>query len=447
MIIAKFGGTSVATAPRIETLCNIIRAQRDKKPIVVVSAVSDVTNLLLSLPSLSSPQRKNVLKKIRDLHYDMIKKLLSNRSQKDTLSYIDTQLSVVTKLIRTKRPNKATLDKLASHGEIMSSFVIAEALNNRGITAKQVITTELIVTDDHFGSAEILLEQTETKTAKALKPMISKGVVPVATGFIGATKDGKTTTFGRGGSDYTAAIIGFCLKADEIQIWTDVDGIFTSDPRIVPEAKLIHTISYKEASEMAAFGAKVLHPRTLRPAIAGNIPVRVLNTFRSTNKGTLITQKPDATRPITAVAFKRKTTLVNMYATEMLLQKGFLAHVFDIFAKNNISIDLVGVSEVSVSVTLDNIDGLNNAVHELSKFTQVTITKDLGIVSIIGEGLVNSSKTIKEIFAIMDSKKILVRMVSLGATNINVSLVVAEESLEKAVRALHDGLLMKKRNG
>lgn len=441
MIVAKFGGTSVVSVPRIETLCSIIHAQIDKKPIVVVSALSGVTDLLLSLPPSSSPQRKKVLKKIKDLHCDTIKKLLPKRPREDMLSYIDMQLLGVAKLSRAKHFSKATLDKLLSFGEIMSSAIVSAVLETKGIPSKQIIATDLIVTDNNFGSAEFLPNPTKHTMQKILKPLLARAVVPVVTGFIGKTRDGKTTTLGRGGSDYTASIIGFCLSASEIQIWTDVDGIMTADPKIVKNARLISTISFKEASEMATFGARVLHPRTIKPAIKAKIPVRVLNTLNPEGSGTLIVERRSSSKPTRSVCAKRHITLVNIYSEEMLLQKGFLAHIFEVFAKCNISVDLVSVSEVSISVTLDNIEGLNNAVSELKSFSQITVEKNLGIVSIIGEGIADSSETIQEIFATLHRKRILARMVTLGATDINISLVIDSDRVEETVKALHGIIL------
>lgn len=443
MIIAKFGGTSVTGGRQISTIYNIVSREIEKNPVVVVSALSGVTDLLLSLAAADSTREKEI-EKIRKLHLGLIREIWKERrAQKRIERYIDGKIDEIKSLLRRKNQNKEFLDELASFGEILSSYIVAAALESKGIKAKQIIAKKLIITNDSFGSAEFLPGPTKKNIQKTLLPLIKAGIVPIVTGFIGSTEKGKTTTLGRGGSDYTASIIGLCLGAEEIQIWTDVDGMFTADPRLVKRAKLIPAVSYREASELATFGARVLHPRTIKPAIKTGIPVRVLNSLNIESEGTLIVEKVDSSAPITAISFKKRITLVNIYSTAMLLSKGFLARIFDIFSRNNISIDLVSVSEVSVSVTLDNEDGLNNVVLELSKLATVTVTRDLGMISLVGERIVDSTHTIKEIFDLLDRKKILVKMVSLGATDINISLVLNQNNVEKALKVLHDGLLIK----
>ncbi|MCL5969907.1 MAG: aspartate kinase [Patescibacteria group bacterium] len=446
MIVAKFGGTSVSSSKNIETICNIVKKEKNKKTILVVSALSGVTDLLLSLPDISPKERSEKISKIRNLHDTLAKSFFKNKVlENKILEYVDERLEEIENLLKNKNHDKVFLDKLASFGEIMSSFLIAQALNSKNIKAKQIVATDLIITNDSFGSAEFILNPTIKNTKMILLPLVKKGIIPVITGFIGSTVKGKTTTLGRGGSDYSASIIGFSLKAQEIQIWTDVDGVFTTDPRILKNVKLLSHLSFREASELAAFGAKVLHPRTIRPAIKAGIPVRVLNTFNLKNEGTLIAEKVKSTNAITAIAFKRKVTLVNIYSMEMLKSIGFLAKVFEIFTKSNISVDLVSVSEVSISVTLDNDERLKDCVKELSQFASVTSNSNLGMVSLVGEGIVTSSNIIHKIFDILDKEKILVRMVSLGATDINISLVIQNDQVEQAVKMLHDKLLMKVR--
>ncbi len=444
MIVAKFGGTSVSSKERVLNLCKIVENQLDKQPVVVVSALSGVTDLLLSLASLPKGKVGKVIREIKLKHKNLIEKLWSDqKKQREILLFIDKQLEEVARLVLKSSTTKESLDKLASFGEILSSRIIMEALQSRGIEAVQIVATELIVTNDNFGSAEFILRPTCKKLKKVLSPLIKKGVVPVVTGFIAATKSGQVVTLGRGGSDYTASIIGFCLEAKEIQIWTDVDGIFTSDPRVVEKARFLPIVSFKEASELAAFGAKVLHPKTIRPAIKAGIPVRVLNTFNPGNLGTLIQEKSSLLGRVKAVSFKRKIFLVNIYATEMLLQKGFLARVFKVFTGNNISVDLVSVSEVSVSVSLDNNENLEKATEELKQFAKVSVISDLGIVSLIGEEITSNTKTIRKIFDILDKEKILARMISLSAANINISIVVESDKVEQTVIALHNKLLVK----
>ncbi|MBI2338023.1 aspartate kinase [Candidatus Daviesbacteria bacterium] len=443
MIIAKFGGTSVSSKESVLTLCNIVGSELERQPVVVVSALSGVTDLLLSLPGLPKSKIGKTIRKIRNLHYNLIKNLWSDKTlQKEIMQFIDNQLDAVAKLISTGNPGGEFLDRLASFGEIMSSFIIARALEKRGIKAAQVIATDLIITNNNFGSAEFLLQPTRKKTKMVLTPLIKQGIVPVVTGFIGSTKTGQVTTLGRGGSDYTASIIGFCLRALEIQIWTDVDGVFTADPRIVEGAKSLQTVSFKEASELAAFGARVLHPRTVRPAIKSGIAVKVLNTFNPQNGGTLIEERSTTQGKIKAVSFKKKIFLVNIYATEMLYQKGFLAKIFRVFVRYDILVDLVSVSEVSVSVSVDERKNLENAIKDLSEFSNVSLIEDMGMVSLIGEEITSSTKTIRKVFEILDKEKILARMISLSAASINISIVMESDKVEQAVRILHNHFLL-----
>lgn len=441
LYIMKFGGTSVSSAKSLKTIVDILKKQKAQNPIVVVSAVSRVTDLLLSLLK-NKGNREIIMKQIENLHLNLIEGYYGKVPTGQRIYILDC-LKKVNKLLNRKVNNLELQDEIISFGEIMSSYIIANILNGSNISARQIIASSLIVTNDHFSSAEFLPNETKEQSKKILMPLVKKGIVPVVTGFIGQTRNGKVTTLGRGGSDYTAAILGFSLSAKEIQIWTDVDGIFTSDPKLIKEAKLLSDVSYKEASELAAFGAKVLHPRTIRPAIFSGIPVRVLNTFNPTAPGTVIKHINKKRSHIVAIASKRKITLVTICSTDMLLNKGFLARVFSIFSKYNISIDLVSVSEVSISASLDNDENLQKAIKELETFTAITTTRSLGMISLIGEKIVNVKNILKEIFSILDNSNIEVKMISLGATDINISLVLPSLKIDKSVNLLHKALIKK----
>ena len=434
-VIMKFGGTSVSKKENLITICEIVKREKKRHPILVVSALSGITDLLVQITKENNSSE--IIDKIRSIHTAFIESIWKDETKRQELvSFIDTILEKLRKVLRGER-TIALRDTVLSYGEILSSHIISEAISSFAAPSRAVIATEIIITDTNFGNAEFLSDETIAHAQKVLLPLLKEGVVPVVTGFIGSTLEGKTTTLGRGGSDYTASILGYCLHAKEVQIWTDVNGIYTADPRIVKTVYLIPKISYREASELASFGAKVLHPRTIKPVIAAGIPLRVLNTFNPKSMGTLVTDQTQTNSPITAISHKMKVTLVNIYSLEMLHQKGFLAKVYNIFADNNISIDLVSSSEVSESIVLDNDDQLPNAVTEISKFAKVTVKKDVGMVSLIGDGIVAKTQTIKEIFEVLHKENILVSMVSLGAIDINVSLVVKSEEVEKAVRALH----------
>lgn len=439
MIIMKFGGTSVSSRETIATICDQVKKERLRKPVVVVSAFSGVTNALVSLTQLSGAKKTEVIAAIRATHRKIADNVLADEEiRRDVMQYVDVKLAELTVYCKRKHFDKARIDTIISFGEIISSYIIAATLTETGIRAEQVIATKLIVTDSTFGSAEFIPNKTKTQSRKILIPFAQKGVVPVVTGFIGATVDGLVTTLGRGGSDYTASILGFCLEAKEIQIWTDVDGIFTADPRLVQTARALPRISYKEAAELAAFGAKVLHERTILPAIEGTIPVRVLNTFAPHKNGTIVSAAaPTKRNVITSIAFKKKITMVNLYSTDMLLQRGFLSRVFKIFADHGISVDLVSASEVSISVTLDNDEHIKAAEKEFAQFCAVTTRADMGMVSLIGDGIARASVTVEKIFATLERKKIPIAMISLGASDINVSLVMEGERVNEAVIALH----------
>lgn len=278
-VVAKFGGTSVATREAILTIVEIVR-RSSRRPVLVVSAVSGVTDALL----------KRKIELVREIHQRLINNLFLNREiRAEVISYVDQKLRKAEAIVHKKDLTPADMDELVSFGEIISSYIISQALRVSGILSEQVIASRLIITNDNFMQADFLPVETRHRVSNILMPIIKTGIVPVVTGFIGSTLDGRTTTLGRGGSDYSAAIIGYFLGAYEIQIWTDVDGVYTADPRIVKNARLLPMISYEQAFHLAQSGAKVLHPKTMAPALKGNIPIRVLNTFNTSNMGTLVT--------------------------------------------------------------------------------------------------------------------------------------------------------------
>ena len=440
IVIAKFGGTSVSTKDNIQTIIDIVKKeQKIHHVVIVVSALSNVTDLLLSAAS----GQTDALSAIKEKHYRLINNLWQDaEDRKELFAFVDACLTSVASMCTEKITDKKLLDTVVSFGEIMSSKIIATFLATRGVLAEQVTASEIIVTDSHFGSAEFLSKQTERNAESILLPLLDKNIVPVVTGFIGATENGEVTTLGRGGSDYSASILGFALGVSEVQIWTDVDGIFTADPRIVKTARSIPEVSYQEASEMAFLGAKILHPRTMKPAIKSGIPVRVLNTFNPENRGTSIVKKEERKTRITAITFKRKVVLLTIKAEQMFMSKGFLAKIFDILREENISVDLVSVSEVTVSLTLDMVDTLPAAVGKIEKFARVVVDEDASVVSVIGEHIGRFPHAMRDMFSILDRKNIRVKMISFSAQNRNISCVIKSTRWEEAVQALHNGLLL-----
>ncbi len=442
MIVAKFGGTSVSTAERLNTIYHIIRRQRAKRPVVVVSAIRGVTDLLLTSVQVSAGRRERIVKELEQIHLALMRDLWEDQIPPHCLQYLSSILTELRGHYSDKGANSSYSDIIVSYGETLSSFIISAFFVSKGLRSKQVLSKNLIVTDENYGNAEFLPRETADKTRRVLIPMIERGIVPVVTGFIGSTKKGNITTLGRGGSDYSAAILGHALRAKEIQIWTDVDGIYSSDPRHVKDVKVIPSISYKEASELAAFGAKVLHPRTIRPAVSLNIPVKILNTLNPEAPGTVIIKNAVRAHHLVAITARKAITLVNLYSTDMLFSKGFIARIFTVFAKYNISVDLVSVSEVSVSVSFDNDENVDSALRELKKFTAVTVAQNYGTVTLIGHGISGMRKILRNIFTMLEMYNIEVKMISQGASDINISLVVPSSKVSTACEILHQTLIV-----
>ncbi len=429
MIIAKFGGTSVATKERVLTLCKIVESELEKEPVVVVSAIRGVTDLLLSGGSI---------REIRKLHKDLITSLWSNRRiQKEALQYIDSRLKEVTILRLNKNFTKETLDKIASYGEIMSSFIVTKVLQNRGMKVVQVIATDLIITNNNFGTAEFLIGPTKKNTRKVLLPLLKNGIVPVVTGFIGSTKSGQITTLGRGGSDYTASIIGFCLKASEIQIWTDVNGILTADPKIVKNAVTVEYVSYDEASELAIMGAKVLHPKAIFPAVECNIPVRILNTYNPDHVGTVILKEVAKLSHITSIVCKNNIQVINIHTPKMYGTYGFLYKICGIFTKLKISIDFIATSEISISLTINGKYQVTKLVEELEKLAEVGVQTNRSSVSVVGQSSGIDPIIPGRFYTLLEKSRIDVEMISAGASKINETIVVKEKYADDVIRIFH----------
>ncbi|MBI5512844.1 MAG: aspartate kinase [Deltaproteobacteria bacterium] len=432
MRVMKFGGTSVGDPPRIANLCDIVGRALDREPVVVVSAASKVTDMLLTAArhaAEGAPDAGPVARRVTALldafgldHGLIAGELQGLREALEALS-----------LARALSPE--ALDTVASYGERISVRTIAAALSRQGVPADPLDAWDAgMITDDTFGAAEPL-EASEALLRERLK---GRGRVPVVTGFIGKTLRGEVTTLGRGGSDYSAAIVGAAVGADEIEIWTDVPGVLSSDPRVVPEAFTIPVLSFNEAAELAYFGAKVLHPKTIHPAVRRGIPVRVKNTFAPAHPGTVITAEGDSgASGARAIAHKRGITVVNVVSTRMLLAHGFLARIFEAFARHRVVVDLVSTSEVSVSCTVDREDGLAAALKELGTIGEVSVTRERTLLCVVCARLLGDPTVAPGIFQALGREAIPVELISMGASAINVSLVVPDGDGERAVRALH----------
>ena len=426
----KFGGTSVADAAAIENVARIVSAERAAFPVVVVSALSGVTDALLAATPAS-------VEPIFQRHLETAAQLLG--SSESYAALVRSAEAQVRALLQSQNPSnrKAVQDSIVSFGELLSSALMAAVLNQRGIEARQIDARRCIITDEEHTCAAPLLRETYARTQNELRPLVESGVVPVLGGFIGATMQGATTTLGRGGSDYTAALIGAALRVDEIQIWTDVTGVLTADPRIVPEAQTIDRLSYSEAAELAYFGAKVLHPKTIQPAIENSIPVRICNSRLPQERGTLVgPQSETSRRTIKAIAHKTGVTVVQITSARMLGAYGFLRALFEVFERHRVVVDVVTTSEVSVSLSLDEAGALPSIVEELQQLGTVGIEKGRAIICVVGEGLRGTAGIEARVFSTISD--INVSLISQGASSINFTFVVEEERVREAVTRLHE---------
>ena len=434
MIVMKFGGTSVGNAERIKNVANIVKSYVKKKPVVVVSAVTKITNALIKLgKECAEGKGDGTLEHIKKVHYEILEQL------KISKGLLEEDINELENLVKETKSNKNSddnvLDHFQSFGERMSSKIVAEQLKKIGIDAQAFDSWKLgFLTDSEFGSAEPL-EITYSNLNKNIKKLKA---VPVVTGFIGKTENGEITTLGRGGSDYTASIVGAAINAEEIQIWTDVNGIMSADPKIVSNAKTLEKVSFAEASELAYFGARVLHPKTILPAINKNIPVKVMNSFNAKNRGTTILNEAGINNQIVKViAHKKNITLINVDSKRMLGAYGFLARLFDIFDEYRKSVDVVSTSEVSVSMTIDNEENIKNVLREIKDIADVGIERNKAIMCVIGEGMRHTLGIAGRTFTALGKNKINVEMISQGASEINITFIVDGRDAEKAVKVLH----------
>lgn len=449
MIVIKFGGTSVGDADRVANAIDIVAERRERKPIVVVSALAGVTNELVAASEAAragdGERVDKIIAAVRQRHEDVAVQLVQQKLDffESFTRQLDKQIEQIHTILRgitlLGEITPRAKDKVVSIGEKLSSVLFAYSMMMRAVPGEHVHSEEVVITDDRFGEARPLMDETRAAARRVLLPLVERNLVPVLGGFIGSTRDGATTTLGRGGSDYSAAIIGAAVGADEIQIWTDVDGMMTCDPRLIPNARVIDTISYVEAAELAWFGAKVLHPKTIAPAVEQNIPVRVLNTHNVSSPGTLVTQEGDSREHgARAVAVKRGVTVVNMTSSQMLGAHGFLAKLFAIFEQLQVSVDLITTSEVSVSVTIDDKHNLKQLVERLAPVASVEVMENQSIVAVVGRNLMRDSEVGAKIFTAL--RGVPMSMFALGTSGLNLSIVVDEKDADRAVKSIHEAL-------
>jgi aspartate kinase len=444
MIVMKFGGTSVEDAKAIDRVACIVQRRMEKSPVVVVSAMAKVTDTLLKMAKAAgSGERKTALKLCRSLqerHYNTASELLGTALFTEFHSEIGADFESLDELLRgisaVGEITPRTTDHVASFGEMLSSKIVAAAFAARGISSAHVDSREVLITDSNYMQAVPQYEETDTRLQARVAPLLREGKVPVMGGFIGASRSGITTTIGRGGSDFSAAIFGAGLGAESIEIWTDVDGILTTDPRVCPDARRIRLISFDEAAELAYFGAKVLHPATVLPAIQKNIPVYVLNSRNPDCEGTRITTRaPQGKNIFKAIAAKKHITIVEVAAPRMLLAHGFLRAIFEAFDRHKVAIDVVSTSEVSVSLTIDSNHAIPALAADLAKLADVKYEGRKAIVCLVGENLRETPGIAALVFRELADKKI--RMISQGASEINLTFVIEEDEVPDVIQRLH----------
>jgi len=459
-IVMKFGGTSVATGENIRHVANLIanHASQGYRVVAVISALEGVTDKLIEAAEQARKGKRDYIhefkQKLLKEHLTATKKAIKNKHMREEVEQIlktaiDELEKVLTGIIYVGELTPKSRDYVLSFGEKLSTPIVWGALRDLGLNAQCYTGGEVgIVTDSNFGEASPLMNVTKHQVREKIEPLLEKGIAPVVTGYIAATQDGATTTLGRGGSDYTAAILGAALAADEVWIWTDVDGLMTSDPKIVPKAKMMPELSFQEATEMTIFGAKAMHPRALEPAMEENIPVRIRNVFNPENQGTLIVKEQkiklgDAVKAITLV---KDVALVNVSGAGMVGAPGTAAKVFDVLGRDNVNILMISqsVSEANISFVIQRsllekaVSTLEIALLGRGLIREVTAEDDVCVVAVVGAGMKGTPGVASRIFTAIAKKGINVRMIAQGSSELNISFVVKETDGEEAVRAVHE---------
>ena len=447
LVVMKFGGTSVEDPTAINRTASIVagRVAAGKSPVVVVSAMAKVTDQLLRCAAAASQgDRTGALalsSRLRSRHRDTACALVKDHKEASELvTWIDQKFDQLDEVLRGLAAilelTPRISDLIVSYGERLSSRMIAAAFRERGINAAHVDSREVVITDSQFQKAIPQDEIIDKKVPEKLLPLVTEGKVPVMGGFIASNEAGLTTTLGRGGSDFTGAIVGGALSAEAIEIWTDVDGIMTTDPRVCPDALRVKVISFEEAAELAYFGAKVLHPATILPAVRKNIPVLVLNSRNAACEGTrIISLAPHCNSPFKCSSVKKKLSIIDVVASRMLMTHGYLKEIFTIFDKHQTAVDMVSTSEVSVSLTVDSNSKLPEIAADLSKLADVKYEGKKALVCMVGEDIRGQNGIAAQVFNAI--RHVNVRMISQGASEINMSFMIEEDDADEAVRSLH----------
>ena len=441
MIVLKFGGTSVKNGDKIEKVLDIALSQIDRAPVLISSAMGKTTNIIEEIIEYAVDSAKekafHLTEEIKNYHLRTTEQLLTGgileSAHVDILELMSQFSSFVKGLSLLHECSPRSRDALLSFGELLSTRIIASRAIERGIKTELLDSRNLIKTDENFNAAIPDMAETEKAVKERVNPVPGKLII--TQGFISSTQNNVTSTLGRGGSDYSATIIGSILSAEEVQIWTDVDGIMTSDPRIVKGAKTIKSITYSEAGELAFFGAKVVHPATIQPAVRQKIPVLVKNSLNPDAAGTAILPEVED-RGVKAITGKESITVVSITSSKMLNAFGFLKNIFTIFDRYKTSVDLISTSEVSVSMTIENPERVDEIVRELENMGLVTVEYNKAIICLVGQELWKDSIFVSRVFSSLNGTPI--RMISLGASDTNLSIVVPEDKLNETIQSLHD---------
>lgn len=447
-LILKFGGSSVADAACMRRVADLAKAALGRSPVVVLSAMGKTTDALFAAARIAEHgDTDGALAAVREIlakHRGACEDLFSGSVPEDLETFIRTAESRIETLLRgvsmLHELSARSRDAIVAHGELLSSQILAAFLASSGVPTAWLDVRRVMRTDARFGSAEPQTTAIAALAKTELLPLMGPNQIVVTQGYVGATKDDTTTTLGRGGSDYSASLLGAAIGAEEVQIWTDVEGVLTADPRIVPDASPILELSFREAAELAAFGAKVLHPATIQPAVDADIPVTVRHTMRPDGRFSTITATGGraSSRPATAIASRGPIHVITIESTRMLAQSGFLARIFEVFGRLGASVDVVATAEVSVSLTVDAGAPLDDVRRELSAFAHVSVAKDRALVALVGERLKHTPGLAARVFGAIAA--INVEMISMGANEINLSLVVERKDEARVVRLLHDAL-------
>jgi aspartate kinase len=442
MIVCKFGGTSVQDAAAIRRLIQIIRDRASERPLLVVSALAGVTDELLALARLaesdgSAPQAR--LDALMARHEVTARELPGAETGLEPIRAEAAAIAEELAAVSGRRITLRELDSIVGRGELWSSRLISAALAGAGVPAEWVDVRPIMVTDDRFGRATPYTQVLNSRARQHLCPILERGVVPVTQGFIGATATGVPTTFGRGGSDFSASLLGAALRATRVEIWTDVDGLMTADPRVVQSARTLGIASYEEAAELATFGARVLHPATAVPLVREGIPIIVLNSRRPERAGTIIEPSAEVERlgdsPIRSISWKKGITVINIRAPRMLGAYGFLRQLFEVFERHEVVVDVLASSEVSVSLTIEDPSHLDRVRRELEDLGETWVDESRAIVAVVGIGLKTTPGLAARVFGAL--KGTCVEVISQGASAINMTFIVREEDGPEVVRQLH----------